>query len=302
MQGNMQTGKVVHTYRDYSQEVETKFEASRHMSDTITADTASKGGCRAEENFPIKLHYMLLELQRDGLDHIVSWQPHGRCFVVHKQKEFVEHILPFWFRQSKFPSFQRQLNLYGFKRLTAGRDKGGYYHELFLRGKRFLAHRIQRIKIKGTGARKPSSPDTEPNFYRTIYLPLEPISGRQAKTNSVSTLSSQMPNILNRFNSALPDPNGRISLHQQLLATYPHSPQSFQPSPASLLPAELLIMKLQRERLQQDIIMASQCFDGRLAGLGLDGSGAIAHPNNSALALAAAFVRSQSNPFASTTR
>jgi hypothetical protein len=93
MQGNMQTGKVVHTYRDYSQEVETSFEASRHMSDTITADTASKG-CRAEENFPIKLHYMLLELQRDGLDHIVSWQPHGRCFVVHKQKEFVEHILP----------------------------------------------------------------------------------------------------------------------------------------------------------------------------------------------------------------
>jgi hypothetical protein len=36
---------------------------------------------------------MLGDLEADGLSHIVSWQPHGRCFVVHKQKEFVEQIL-----------------------------------------------------------------------------------------------------------------------------------------------------------------------------------------------------------------
>jgi hypothetical protein len=53
----------------------------------------------------------------------------------------------------------------------AGRDKGGYYHELFLRSKRFLSHRIQRVKVKGEGARKPGSPDTEPNFYNAPYLP-----------------------------------------------------------------------------------------------------------------------------------
>jgi hypothetical protein len=53
----------------------------------------------------------------------------------------------------------------------AGRDKGGYYHELFLRSKQFLAQRIQRIKIKGNGARKPSSPETEPRFYRAPFLP-----------------------------------------------------------------------------------------------------------------------------------
>ena len=30
-----------------------------------------------------------------------------------------------FFRQSKMTSFQRQLNLYGFSRLTAGTDRGG---------------------------------------------------------------------------------------------------------------------------------------------------------------------------------
>jgi hypothetical protein len=52
-----------------------------------------------------------------------------------------------------------------------GRDKGGYYHELFLRNKRFLAHRITKVKVKGTGTRKPSSPETEPNFYAKLYSP-----------------------------------------------------------------------------------------------------------------------------------
>lgn len=50
----------------------------------------------SDRNFPVKLHFMLNELQLDGCDHIVSWQPHGRCFVVHKQSLFVKSILPMY--------------------------------------------------------------------------------------------------------------------------------------------------------------------------------------------------------------
>lgn len=52
-----------------------------------------------------------------------------------------------------------------------GRDKGGYYHELFLRGKPKLAHKIPRTKLKNEGARKSTSPETEPNFYVLSFLP-----------------------------------------------------------------------------------------------------------------------------------
>jgi hypothetical protein len=47
---------------------------------------------RSDRNFPVRLHYMLSELEKDGMDHIVSWQPHGRCFIIHKQNQFLEQL------------------------------------------------------------------------------------------------------------------------------------------------------------------------------------------------------------------
>jgi hypothetical protein len=44
--------------------------------------------------FPEKLHYMLSCMDEEATADIVNWQPHGRCFTVHKPKEFVEDIMP----------------------------------------------------------------------------------------------------------------------------------------------------------------------------------------------------------------
>jgi len=120
-----------------------------------------------DHSFPVKLHYVLNDIEKDGFAEVVSWQPHGMAFVVHKQNIFVEQFLPLYFKQTKIASFQRQLNLYGFKRLTIGPDKGGYYHPFFVRKKPELARKIERATVKGTKVRKPASPETEPNFYVT---------------------------------------------------------------------------------------------------------------------------------------
>ena len=55
--------------------------------------------------------------------------------------------------------------MYGFKRLSHGMDKGGYYHDMFLQNFPAMAKKIQRQKIKGMGPRRPAQPDQEPNFY-----------------------------------------------------------------------------------------------------------------------------------------
>jgi predicted nucleic acid-binding Zn ribbon protein len=85
--------KVMHNYHDYANEVESGEEPGdlRLMEEHMQSSGMNHSG---EQNFPVKLHYMLNELEKDGMDDIVSWQPHGRCFLVHKQQQFVEQVLP----------------------------------------------------------------------------------------------------------------------------------------------------------------------------------------------------------------
>jgi hypothetical protein len=74
--------------------------------------------------FPSKLHRMLDDCEQNGNERIVSWLPSGRAFRVFKRDEFLKTICPKYFQQTKFKSFQRQLNLYGFESLDTKRNTG----------------------------------------------------------------------------------------------------------------------------------------------------------------------------------
>ena len=70
--------------------------------------------------FPQKLYYLLemVDAQSFGpcSGDIISWLPHGRAFKVHNETRFMKVIAPLFFKQCKFRSFSRQLNLWGFKK------------------------------------------------------------------------------------------------------------------------------------------------------------------------------------------
>merc|ERR1719215_2138114 len=105
---------------------------------------------------------------------IIHWKPHGRAFLVEDPVRFSCYIMPHFFRNNHYTSFQRQLNLYGFKRLSRGADAGSYYHEYFLRNRAYIIDRIQMIKIKGTNVRPSANPGDEPQFYQMPFIEDDP--------------------------------------------------------------------------------------------------------------------------------
>jgi hypothetical protein len=110
-----------------------------------SSNRRSRGG--VSEHFPERLHRMLLDVEDKGQSEIVSFFSHGRAFAVHDMDRFISEIMPKYFKQSKWNSFARQLNLYGFMRLSNGPDAGGYYHELFLQSRPSLSLHMRRVGV-----------------------------------------------------------------------------------------------------------------------------------------------------------
>ena len=91
-------------------------------------------------------------------------QLHGRAWKIHNKELLINEIAPKYFVQSKYQSFARQLNGWGFKRLhQAGNDFNAYYHECFLRGMPQLAALMKRASPKQ--GRLIPRVEAEPNFY-----------------------------------------------------------------------------------------------------------------------------------------
>ncbi|GMI48285.1 hypothetical protein TrCOL_g6688 [Triparma columacea] len=108
------------------------------------------------DRFPSKMMKVVEEESKASSDSeqgdtpILSWyseknDPCGTAFIIWDKEKFVESILPKHFRHSNFTSFQRQLNMYGFRSLhTRGQSRYIYQHECFNRFEPTLVHQIKR--------------------------------------------------------------------------------------------------------------------------------------------------------------
>ena len=94
---------------------------------------------------------MLEDAENEGFAHIISWIPGGHGFKVHDSVKFTALVLPKYFDQKHFKSFQRQLHIYSFERITVGCNRGAYRHELFVRHAPDLCAFMTRTKVKRIG-------------------------------------------------------------------------------------------------------------------------------------------------------
>ncbi|KAL7556255.1 hypothetical protein ACA910_015716 [Epithemia clementina (nom. ined.)] len=106
---------------------------------------------RSNKSFPQKMYFLLQEMSRQGKEHVVSFVDHGKAFMIHKPQLFETEIMPLFFASSRLASFQRQLNIYGFVRISDGPWRGAYKHPSFRQGEKQLVNQIKRQSPSSSG-------------------------------------------------------------------------------------------------------------------------------------------------------
>jgi HSF-type DNA-binding len=121
---------------------------------------------------------------------IVCWNEHGRSFQICDRQGLTNYLLPIFFPSQKhYSSFHRQLNNYGFLRLTrSGPDDNSFYHPLFLRGIPELAGYIPRSRKPQSMTRERLDPSTEPDF-----LSIPPVNLTNIYTDAASVHAGNLP-------------------------------------------------------------------------------------------------------------
>jgi hypothetical protein len=129
---------------------ETSCVQSTTNSNVNGSSTPSKKAVDRElrQPFPVKVYEMLENAENKQFSHIVSWNETGTGFMVHDKDHFTKEIVPHYFNLTKYKSFQRQLSLYGFQRVTVGSNKGLRYHEKLRKGEIELVRQMKPVGYK----------------------------------------------------------------------------------------------------------------------------------------------------------
>ncbi|CAD8108362.1 unnamed protein product [Paramecium primaurelia] len=92
-------------------------------------------------NFLVKLKSMLNDQVNS---HIISWNEKGSKLIIHETKLFKQIVLPQYFKQPNYSSFQKQMNNYGFKNIRISSNTTEFYNENWTSDYR----KIDKIKRK----------------------------------------------------------------------------------------------------------------------------------------------------------
>jgi len=140
---------------------------------------------------------------------VASWSDNGETFVVKQPTVFETKIIPQFFKHSKFSSFVRQLNFYGFRKIKFSdtikidakleAETANFWrfrHENFLRGKPELLVEIRRSNSQSVTEKEKPVPKGKTEDVTVLKTEVDTLKDRIAlMTSNIDQLTSLVQNI-----------------------------------------------------------------------------------------------------------
>nr|XP_046911290.1 heat shock factor protein-like isoform X3 [Dermatophagoides farinae] len=128
----------------------------------------------------------------DSSNDLICWNRNGRSFIIKDQGRFAKEILPLYFKHSNMASFIRQLNMYGFRKvsniehggLKSDGDEVEFFHHHFCLGQENQLELIKR-KMSTNNNSKCLTSIVKVDEIQDILSDVESIKGRQDSVDSL---------------------------------------------------------------------------------------------------------------------
>lgn len=118
------------------------------------------------------------------IDDLIGWSSDGESFVIRNPPEFCYNLLPIYYKHNNMSSFIRQLNMYGFHKVTnegSDKDEIKFFHPFFQQNEVRL---LQHIKRK-IGTSKPTEDKKIPlDHIGKVLNDVKQIKGKQETVDS----------------------------------------------------------------------------------------------------------------------
>lgn len=165
--------------------------------------------CDNIHRLPVFLTKML-QMVENGDKSIVRWDSSGRTVIIESVSKFADEVLPKYFKMKKFTSFVRQLNLYGFRKISSEMDPNQceFFHSCFRQGKTELLERIvRRTKVRETTNLKKNTNEVNVEELNETINSLR--SELEEQRNKYQELLSEYNKLKENNSSSLPSPQSQ---------------------------------------------------------------------------------------------
>lgn len=149
-------------------------------------------------NVPAFLSKLWKMVNDPDTDHLITWSPGGHSFIIQNEAQFWYNLLPIYYKHNNMSSFIRQLNMYGFHKISSenggmdcDKDEIKFFHPFFQQDQPNLIKHIKR-KIASNKSSTTSGEENKVNSVDQITRVLVDVKHLRGRQESVDNQLAAM--------------------------------------------------------------------------------------------------------------